>query len=190
MTIQAPINLEEFENAVHDWFWNATGLQTVWQRQSAPQIEYPFGTLLITSGPVPAAPGWERSHNYDGSRPLGQEIEFEVRVPCSFTVSCQAYVGKPEANDPTKNAMAFMTKAQTALSLPSFHEAFRAANISVIRPEGIQNLSEVIEDAFVSRANMDVIFGASLEVKEYMGYIAKVQAVSTQLGIDEIFGDV
>jgi hypothetical protein len=184
MTVADPINMEDFENAVHRWFSDATGLETIWRRQSVYQPEYPFGSLLVSNGPAPAAPGWEERYSTDLDRPAGKEIEIEVVMPCQITVSCQTYVGKPDASNPSENAINYMNKAQSALMLPSVLAALRAENISVVRPGPVQNIGLLVEDAFESRANMDVVFGASLSLAELTGYIAKVQLESESFDMD------
>jgi hypothetical protein len=126
----------------------------------------------------------------DLSRDAGSEVRFQVGIPCAITVSCQTYVGMPNARDPDLDAIAYAEKAQSSLSLPSVLAELRAAGIAVIRPEGVLNISEVIADAFVSRANLDVVFGATLNLEEFTGYIDKVEAESKELGISGIYGNV
>jgi hypothetical protein len=188
MTVGDPINMETFEDAVHNWFWTATGLQTIWRRQSGPQPGYPFASLMLASPPNPAAPGWEERYSTDLGRAPGEEVEVEVVVPCQITVSCQAYVGRPDASNPNENAIYYMNKAQSALMLPSIQSALREKNIAVVRPGPVQNLGLLVEDAFESRANMDVVFGASLSLSDFVGFIERVQVVSPSFGIDEIIG--
>jgi len=191
MTVSNPIDMEAFENAIHSWFSEATGFDkkaVIWRQTSAPQPKYPFGSLMITSGPTPVAPQWEQRPSTDLTRGRGEEVEFVVCVPCSFMISCQAYVGQVDARNPNENALQYMAKAQSSLSLPSVIADLQAVQIAVIRPGPVQNINELIEDAFVSRANMDVEFGAALNVAEYTGYIEKVHGTSTSLGIDQIFG--
>lgn len=188
MTVNRPIDLEVFQDAVHSWFSGSTGLFTVWRRQNAPQPSYPFAALQITTGPTPLAPQWEQRFSTNLSRPLGQEVQTIVCVPCSMVVSCQAYVDTSDARDPNYSAVMYIARAQSALSLPSYLAALRADNISVISPGVVQNIDELIEDAFVSRANLDVTFGTTLTLEEYTGFIEKVHATSTNLGIDQVFG--
>lgn len=177
--IDAPINMEEFENAIHKWFTDATGLTTVWTQQGAPQPEYPFGTLEITSGPSQASPLWDYETDFDETRPPGKEVRFVTCVPCTFNISCQVFVGMPEGRDPNKNAMQYLSRAKAALQLPSFRDELAAKNIASLFAGSVQNIGELIEDSWVSRANMDVTFGASLSVEEFMGYIDKVEISKT-----------
>lgn len=184
----SPIDMEGFENAVHAWFEDAIGIVAVWRDMSAPQPPYPYGSLLLTTGPTPAAPQWEQRTAYGLNRVLGKEVEVEVCIPCSFVVSCQVYVGQPCARYPGRKASTYLNAAQSSLSLPSVLEALRLAGIAVIRPGAVLNIDELIEDAWISRASMDITFGATLSLKEYTGYIERVHAKSESLGIDQTFG--
>lgn len=190
MTIGTPIDMEAFQNAIHAWFAEATGLETIWRNQSAPQPEYPFAGLAILSGPEPSAPQWEQRFDTDLNRPEGEEVRISVGVPCRFTVSCQVYVGMPDARNPAINATAYMIAAQSSLSLPSVLADLCSAGIAVERPGVVQNLDEIIEDSFVSRAAMDVVLGAVLTLEEFTGFVSKVKVKSDSLGIDATLGDV
>lgn len=185
--IDAPINMSDFEDAVHTWFVNATGLQTIWTNQSAPRPDYPYASLNVTAGPLPVSPIWELRDSTNLSRPAGQEIEFIGCVPCTFTISCQTYVVLDAANDPNYNALDYMVRAHGALSLPSFLSALETAQISVVDRGQVGGLpEEIVNDAYVSRSNLDVTFGASLNAKEYAGYISQVQIINTAWNIDKI----
>jgi hypothetical protein len=163
---------------------SATGLATIWSDQAGPRPDNPYCGLRILSGPTPASPTWELRHTYDGGRPLEEEVIFNACVPCSFTISCQAYVPVPDSRDSTKHAFAVLARAQAALALPSFLTTFRTSEISVIDKGVIQNISAIVKDAQQSRASMDVIFGASLNAVEYAGYISQVEIKSTAFNWD------
>lgn len=190
MTVNSPIDMEAFQNAIQAWFADVTGLETIWRNQSAPQPEYPFAGLAILSGPEPSAPQWEQRFDTDPLRPAGEEVRISVGVPCRFTISCQVYVDIPDARNPELNATAYMIRAQSSLSLPSVLASLHTAGISVERPGTVQNLDEVIEDSFVSRAAMDVVLGATLTLEEFTGFVSKVKVKSDNLGIDATLGDV
>ncbi len=190
MNLADPISLLAFEDAVQEWFQEAIETQAIWAVQSAPRPQYPYGSLRIISGPVPASPAFEQKTETDLTRPLGQEVEFQTRVPCTFVVSCQAHVTRPDGNNPSFYARALISRATARLYLPSVQERFRAANIAVQRTGPVTDISAIVNDGHVSRAGVDVTFNAALGLSEYTGYIAKVAASSTELGIDQVFGDV
>lgn len=190
MSVASPINMETFEDAIHSWFVDATDLETIWGQKSAPRPSYPYARLLITSGPIAASPAFDIRNTTNLSRPNGQEIEQEAAVPCTFVISCQAFVDMPDGRNPTKDARFYMNKAFASLGLPSKLATLYESNISFVRSEPVRNLSSVIGSGFVERAGLDVTFGASLSLAEYVGYIKTVHATSTELGIDGTFGDI
>lgn len=188
MSIAAPIDMLTFRKAIIAWFRNATDLLTVWREQSEPKADYPYGGLQILNGPMLLAPQWETRYETDLGRDPGEEIKLTTRVPCNFVISCQAYVRKKDARDPNQDAMSYVNKAQSALSLLSVQTTLENFNVTYIRTSDVQNISSVIGDAHVSRANIDVTFGATLLLEEFTGYIERVQTVSTTLGVDQIIG--
>jgi hypothetical protein len=179
MTVSPGVSIKDFEDAVYAWITSATGLAAIWTDQAAPRPDNPYCGLSILNGPTPVSPLWELRHTYDGGRPLEEEIVYNACVPCTFTISCQAYVPVPISRDSTQHAFSVLSSAQAALALPSFLSTFASSEISVIDKGAIQNISAVIKDAQMSRASMDVIFGASLNAVEYAGYIDKVEIEST-----------
>ena len=192
--IDSPLNMELFENAVHNWFFEATEIETIWANQAKTMPEYPLGVLQIIAGPVPTAGYWEVRNTTDLSRPDGSEVAQTASIQCSFTVSCQVWVGGDDRSHPAANARFHMMRAQASLGLPSFQTALIDADVSVIRSTAIQDISSVEEDAIVSKVNMDVVFGAALNVTEYNTYIQTMHGTGTfegtDQGIDRVFGDI
>ena len=188
MTVNAPIDMETFQDTIHAWFSGATGLQTVWRNQSAPQPDMPFASLMIVSGPEQYSPAWEVRNETDLTRSRGREVKQTVCVPCRFSVSCQVFCENNDARNPNRDATSYINRAVAALGLPSYLQALRNAEISVSTVGPVQNLAELVESAFESRANVDVVFNSVLSVDEYVGFIERVHATSTELGIDQTFG--
>ncbi|MCP4567020.1 MAG: hypothetical protein GY841_05505 [FCB group bacterium] len=192
MAVSAPIDMEAFQDTVHQWFNTATDIETVWADQSAPQPKYPFARLKISSGPLAQTPSWSLFEETNLSRAAGTEVEQTVWVPCQFVVSIQVLVGLQDGRNPAFDALSYMQRAEAALALPSYLALFHASNMSVIRAEQTQNLTELISGSQVSRQAMDVVFGALLSATEYAGYIktAEIQSSGFDPGIDGTFGDL
>ena len=188
MSIAAPIDMLIFQGTIHTWFINATDLVTIWSNQSAPKPDYPYAMLQITNGPRPLAPQWEIRRSTDLGRPAGQEIEYNYHMPCQFDISCQAYIDMENARDPNKNAVWYLNKAQTALSLLNVQTTLAESNVTYINTSEVQQINEVFGDAYKSRANIDVTFGTVLSALEYHTYIERVQIVSSSFGVDTIVG--
>jgi len=188
MTVAISLDIETILDCIHDWFSASTGLQVVWEDQSAPQPVSPFGTLRLSSGPVPMTPTWEERTSDDPARERGQEVELQVSAPCQFTISAQVFVNGEDGRNPIADARSYLLSAQAALNLPMYQEAFEEANIAVVRAESIKNLNALVGTERQSRAAMDVVFSSVLIAEEYSGYIEKVHAISTELEIDRVFG--
>jgi len=184
-----PIDMESFEDAVHGWFSAAIDCLAIWSHQSAPRPNYPYGTLNRT-GLIEASASWEERTDTDLTRTAGEEIRFQVSVPCTITINCQTYVGLDDSRDPTADASLLMSRAKARLNLPTVQDALGVENIAVIRSGAILNPGAIINDAHVSRASMEVQFGATLTLEEYTGYIKTVEIKSTELGVDQIIGDL
>ncbi len=195
MTLPDPIDLKAFEDVVWDWFSNSIEAEVIWVQQSAPRPDYTYGSLNLISGPIPVGP-FERLTSTDLNRPAGQEVAIEVRVPCTFVVSCQVHVGVEDARNPERYARNLLSRAQSRLYLVSVQDSFRLANCAVQRVGSLTNLSEIVNDGFVSRAGLDVTFNAALSLIEYTGYIKTAQITSDLtpvdpgLQIDQEFGDI
>lgn len=181
-----PIDFETFENVVHEWFSNSSDLNTIWENQNAPQPQYPYGSLAIISGPIAAAPDWEKRQDYDASRAAGEEIRFQACVPCSITVSCQAYVGDSDARNPRYKANVYIERAKAALQDLAYEANFDTNNISVYRYTSTTYPNLLIGGQWESRAQFDVTFGTTLNGESYTGYIASMELKSTSLGVDKV----
>ncbi len=187
-----PIDLRVFEDAVYTWFAAAIEADAIWAQQSAPRPDYPYGVLNIISGPTPASSAWEEKLTTDLTR-VGTEVNINVRVPCTLTVSCQAHVNLNDSLDPEAYARTLVARAQARLNLTTVREAFRVANISVQSTGPVTNISAIVNDAYVSRAGIDVTFNAALSLDEYIGYIKTVEVESvapSDLDIVMSIGDV
>jgi len=55
--------------------------------------------------------------------------------------------------------------------------------LAVVSEGPIQNVSTVIEDTWIGRAAMDVVFGLAASVEERTGYV-KTLELSSALGVD------
>lgn len=119
---------------------------------------------------------------------VGHEVGIEIAGMREITVSCQAYVDRPDSLDPAKHALHLMTMAQSSLGLPATLATLSVAGLAVVDEGEVIDISEVIGDAYVSRANMDVRFGLAASVEERSGYIHQAQISMTGYFVDEIVG--
>jgi len=170
MPAPSPIAWDDVEDAIYDWFVAATGLATIWSEQDAPQPPYPYASLNITSGPTKVAGLDETRTTYDVGQLLGQEIGIETAGLREITLSCQIHARQLDAT-PANHPRNLMSRAQSSLGMESFLSGLRVAGLSVIEEGPVQNVSEVVEDTWITRAMMDVRFGLAASVEERVGYI-------------------
>jgi len=176
--VDSPISLETFQNAVQQWCQDATNIKTIWRNQSAPLPDYPFASLMVISGPTPVSSHWETRTTFDEERLL-REIEYNTCVPCTFVISVQFYIALQDSRNPGYAATQYAARAQSALRMPSYIDHFRSNSIAVNNTGTVQNIDQLIHDAYVSRANIDVTFGAPLNAYEYVTYIEQVEISNT-----------
>lgn len=172
--VPSPIAWTTIEDAIYDWIFAATGLATIWGEQDSPQPVYPYASLRVIAGPTKVAGQDEERITYDGGQPLGQEIGIEVAGLREMTVSIQVHARESDALS-TNHPRDMMTRAQSSLGLPSVLSALHVAGLSVIEEGAVQNVSEAIEDTWISRAMMDVRFGLAASIMERTGYIKDVE---------------
>lgn len=189
--IPDPIDWLTIENALYDWFQEQADIAVIWGNQDAPQPPYPYGTITIISGPNPVMAFDERVYNTIDGAPAGEEVQISTFGDRNITVSLQAYVGPPDNFNPAKNARAIMSRVQASMAAQSVIEFFRSKNIAMLGQQPMQNIDEVIEDTWISRANMDAIFGFSSLTTEKYGYIKEtlVSAPAPFDFDDKSFGD-
>lgn len=134
----------------------------------------------------------EVTDDYDGSQiswannDEGNEIERRVTGSRVLTLNVQAFARNSrtdnEGSDPDRNAYNTLTVLQASLGLPSVQAALRDVDLALIEEMAIQDLSEGLEDEFVSRASMDIRMRTLSVLLEYTGYIATVEGESTYTG--------
>lgn len=116
----------------------------------------------------------------------GNEVEIRITGSTAFTLNVQTFerntLTDNPANDPSRNAYDMLTRLRASLGLPSVQTALRAQDIAVIEEGGITDLSEAEDDAFISRASMDVRMRTLSVLTEYTGYIATVSGATTFSG--------
>lgn len=114
---------------------------------------------------------------------VGNEVEVKVTGSREFTLNVQSFERNTRtdnpASDPARNAYNTLTLLQSSLGLPSVQGQLRGADISMVEELPITDLSEQVEDAFLSRASMDVRMRTLSSLVEYEGFIDQVTGVST-----------
>jgi len=112
----------------------------------------------------------------------GNEVAVRTSRLVEFMLNVQGYHANTAtdyaATDPNRNAYHTLSTLRASLGLPSVQAALRDADIAVVEETSIQDLSEVVEEGFISRASMDVRLRTVSALTEYTGYIAEVSGES------------
>ncbi len=117
----------------------------------------------------------------------GNEVRVRVTGSREFTLNVQAFErnarGANAASDPATNAYNTLTLLQASLGLPSVQRTlWDDADIALIEELPIQDLSEQVEDALLSRASMDIRMRTLSVLDEYTGFIEDVSGTGTYAG--------
>lgn len=153
-----------FKDALHAWFVAATGLaagSVIWADQAAPRPGYPYGVLNIHSSRGLGTD--DVTYEHDNGEDAGEDMIPTAAGHRVFTVSCQvlnmsSIQGATLADN--KTAQHYLDRARNSLALPSSLTILRASNISYVTTGQIIDLDESIESGWLSRASLDVEFGA------------------------------
>ena len=114
---------------------------------------------------------------------VGHEVANTVCGLREMTVSVQAFVGKPESGVPTTDAVQHLSVANSALGSPTVLALLDAAGLAIIDEGDVTDISEIVGDAFDSRAQFDVRFLLAANAAEHTGYIDHVLISSADMGL-------
>ena len=180
-----PVDWETIDNGLYDWLVELLDVSVIWVNQNVPQPDYPYVTLernsMIILGGVP-----EKRYTTDLGQPAGKEIEIEATSMLEFTLALQAFVDSSAgANDPMRNAMALLAKARASLGMLSWQRTFQdSLGLAIVQELPVLDISEVVNDEWISRAAFDVRLRTRTVMTEQTGYTDKVTIKSPQLGVD------
>jgi hypothetical protein len=181
------IDYGAIEAAIAAWLSTATGLPSadgaglvariIARNDKQPQPPLPYLTFTIPIAQQMDGPDEIRKAFPPGAA-AGQEVvptvignrEFVVSVQC-FTL---ATVGgaDSEGNYPARH---YVSKAQTALALPSVRAQLRAAGLGFVGIEGVADFSARLGPAGQGRASLDVRFRVADSITDVpYGFIATV----------------
>ena len=180
MVLAAPIDWLLVRNALRDWFSGVTGLTTVWANQAVPP-DYPFAVLTM-SGPVRLGGQDEVRYATDLGRDVGKEVGVQVLGLRHITVACEVLVEPADAADPTKDALHYLSIAQSSLGLPSTLAGLSAAGLAFVSESGIEVADETIDGKVISKGRTDVRCALASYLEERTGFIKKIEVSSTGLG--------
>lgn len=177
--IEAPFDRERFERAIVEWFGGATGVPLIWANQTIPQLAHAYATASIQAQSSIGGEDETRVALADPPGDPGEEIEILAAQLRRLTVSFNVF---SNSNAPSSDARAIMDKARAGLFLPSVARELQNAGIAVISDGAILNLDQLEADAWIGRAQMDVIFCAAFNARDRVGYIETAEVTAPELG--------
>jgi hypothetical protein len=111
----------------------------------------------------------------------GQEIEYRVAARGTFTLSVQVFstpvVGTAQATVSAaseRTALDYLTDIKDGLALPSIVDILSGANVAFVEASEIRDVPESKDNAWSSRAQMDVTFNATNVMSERGTFIEEV----------------
>lgn len=162
------------EDAVRAWVVAATGLaadrvyfadQDLPISEVAPRVSIRLGDLV----PV----GQDSvDHDYDPSRPAGEEIEITAKGMRTLAVDLQAFA--PTTVGPGTTARSLLAAAQAHLSLPSVRTTLNSAGLGLLQQGTVQRVPQPRQAMQEDRSTLSVLFAVSQSVSERLGYIETV----------------
>lgn len=186
MSVAAPFDRRAVEDALYAWATAAAGAAVRWTEQRAAQPRPPYVTLAIT-GIETDAP-FERRHDGEPADPTpGAEVEITYCALSRIVVSVNAY---GLSNDPRSDARAIMDKLAASLHLDGAASGLAAAGLALVDTSQVRSLDFLVDDAFVSRTQLDVTFAVAQNVTERIGYIGQVDITNEDLGMDPFTVDL
>ncbi len=180
-----------FESAVHDWLASVTGLDSshvIWinVRQTIPTR--PYATLKRT-GMKDLGFGLhsiEKSYDFDENAEQGQEISAYNVGRHGVVISVQFFatpvVGDAQrtvSSASERTALDYAHAAGHSLSVDSIIDGLFAAGIASIDCSDVRDIPEGKDNAWASRAQIDVTFGVCDTLTDKLGYIAEVKGTGT-----------
>lgn len=127
----------------------------IWRDQPTPYTPPGTKTLFkLSLGPLSAkAADDELRTDYDGTKPLGQEMGETVTGYRTFTLKVLC-----ECSDQSDSATAqnYLETLRTRLRWSTSRATLNAVNVAMVRTEDIQDLSRTVDNRVMSSANLDI----------------------------------
>ncbi|WP_448510320.1 phage neck terminator protein [Immundisolibacter sp.] len=144
------ISMTTLQTAIYNLFnkYKSAGVTIIWANQAEARPEKPYVSLQIIMGP--------KKIGYDDEL-VGADNKVARRGVRELTVSVN-YFGA--------EALTKMASFQESIELPTAREMLRVTNLVLVRSTSPRDLSALMENRFETRAQMDVDFRLSSEVKD------------------------
>lgn len=185
MAVEQAIQWRAIQDAIYDWFNEATELGTLWSDQNTPQLPYPYATLNRISGPSRVGGKDDVITRVIGTAP-NEQIEHCHQAPRHFTVSCQIHVGQKadlsgvdQEPGPECDAFALMSAAEARLGTLINRGRFRDVALAFVNVSAINSFDLPIGGEIISRVQMDVTFATMSRVTELDTFVEETTLSGT-----------
>jgi len=167
-------------DALQTWLADVTGLTTIWEHQNAPRPPRPYASLNILTSP---------SVGHENRGPVDQNGDATISLIVEPTISVKLYYA---STDP-REAILEMFKVRRSLFSPSVRESLKGNGWSFIEVLGPpQNIPELIDSEYESRAVMDIRFRTLDTFIDNLGVVefAEIEGAVEYAEIDGDLGEI
>lgn len=187
-----PVDWSDVGKAIKGWIIQELGVaptNVYWANQNYPDPGYPKITMGLTAYTREGGRD-EVRHVYVSTNPAGSQIEAQYYGPRALTVTLNAYVDESNgAHTPMDNAWALLSKLEGSTRRERALAKLGEGGLSLIEAGSITDLSEVVNEAYVSRAALDFRFRVPSLVSEETTWIDIVTVDGSTMGDASIDGD-
>lgn len=168
------MTIEELENAVRAWVLAGSNLpdgKVIFSDQNGVS-PIPGPAAIIRFGDLSPIGVDATSHDYDVSRPAGQEIEFTVEGVREVVVEVSFFAADTVGN---ASARATASACATAVHLPSIRDALNAAGVGVMQVSAVRWVPSVDGGKQLGQAVLEARLVLRQTASERTGYISEVE---------------
>jgi len=150
-----------------------SGLPVIWEHQRSPRPQHADGTLadhcgLLFTSISPVSPSEGLVYTYDAARSFGAEVERHAIMQLYLHLSIQCYRRSVLGS---QSAYATLSRVRNSFGLLSVQEYLGEAGVGVGDSQPIQNISELLQTEWESRAQYDLTLISAQEQQDAIGYI-------------------
>jgi hypothetical protein len=165
------IDWATIKNGLWAYCVDVSNITWIWSNQDAPQPPYPYGVLDIPTG--------GDTVQQDELRFYPDTEETHAVGLRSFNVTLQVNVGPPDARNHSRDGRAILSDLQAAFRLPRRAEQLKAAGVSIYNESTITQLSLVVADTWISRAELGLeCYAGSCSIEAASDFFNRVKLSS------------
>jgi len=155
------LDITIIQDAFYTWAVAQTSQTVIWLFPNAPRPALPYISLQINSLITIHVDQILSPDNAGASDIVGNR---------EFTLNCQAY---------GDTAMGILETLKSSLEKPSVYLALQNSKIVFVDSFGIQDLTELLDSRYESRASMDLLFRTEQVITDEVGVIEHVAIEET-----------